>query len=83
MDQSTEWSEKRRRERARMGSEQIHNDLYHMFSQENRWTLFGKYYGTPIGNLPKSYLEWVIKNLSGKHKEFAEKEFYRRKSTNT
>ena len=83
MDYDIERSEKRRRERARMGSEQVHNDLYYKYKQENRWTMFGKYYGTPISDLPKSYLEWVIKNLNGKYKEFAEKEFYRRKSTNT
>jgi hypothetical protein len=76
-----EKSEKRRRERARMGSEQVHNDLYHMFKQTDRWTLFGKHYGTPINELSLSYLEWVMGNLQGKHKEIAEKEFYRRKNS--
>jgi hypothetical protein len=78
-----ERQEKRRRERARMGSEQVHNDLYHKFNQENRWSLFGKHYGTPIDQLPQSYLEWLAKNISGKYKEYAEKELFRRKSSNT
>ena len=81
MESDFERSERYRRAKARMGSDQVHNDLYHKFNQENRWTLFGKYYGTPISQLPKSYLEWVMKNLNGKYKEFAEKEFYSRKST--
>jgi hypothetical protein len=74
-------SEQKRREKARIGSEQIHNDLYHKYNQENRWTLFGKHYGTEIDKLPQSYLTWIIENRQGKYKELAEKEFYRRKNT--
>jgi hypothetical protein len=74
-------SEQKRREKARIGSEQIHNDLYHSYKKENRWTLFGKYYGTEIDKLPQSYLTWIIENRQDKYKELAEKEFYRRKNT--
>jgi hypothetical protein len=75
--------EQKRRAKARMGSDQVHQDLYYKFKQENRWTMFGKYYGTPIDQLPQSYLVWVTENLNGKYKEFAEKELFRRKSSNT
>ena len=78
-DYDLERSEKSRRARARMGSETVHNDLYHNFNRENRWTLFGKYYGTPIDQLPQSYLGWITENITGKYKEFAEKELHRRK----
>jgi len=82
-DPTYEKHEKIRRAKDRMGSQQVHNDLYHKFKQENRWTMFGKYYGTSIDQLPQSYLLWVINNINGKYKEFADKELYRRKSTNT
>jgi hypothetical protein len=82
-DKELKRRELRQRAKDRMGSSQVHNDLYHQFKQENRWTMFGKHYGTPLEQLPQSYLIWVINNLNGKYKEFAEKEFYRRKSTNT
>jgi type II secretory pathway predicted ATPase ExeA len=80
-DIDLERNEKNRRAKLRIGSYQIHNDLYHQYTLENRWTLFGKYYGTPINQLPESYLNWLIKNISGKYKEFAEKELYRRKKS--
>ena len=79
-DDKIKFSEQRRRALARIGSDQVHNDLYHNFNQENRWTLFGKYYGTKIDELPQSYLTWIIENRQDKYKEFAEKEFYRRKN---
>ena len=82
-DKDLERQHMRRKAKDRIGSDQVHNDLYHKFTQENRWTLFGKHYGIPLEQLPQSYLIWVINNLNGKYKEFAEKEFYRRKSSNT
>jgi hypothetical protein len=75
--------EQYRRAKLRIGSDKVHNDLYHQYTFENRWTLFGKYYGTPIDQLPETYLNWLIKNISGKYKEYAEKELYRRKQSNT
>ena len=75
-----ERDEQRRRAKARIGSEKVHTDLYHMYKAENKWTLFGKHYGTPIDKLPQSYLIWIIENIQGKHKELAEKEVFRRKS---
>jgi uncharacterized protein (DUF3820 family) len=51
-----------------------------MYKTENKWTLFGKHYGTPIDKLPQSYLIWIIENIQGKHKELAEKEIFRRKT---
>ncbi len=80
-DDKVKFNEQKRRAKARIGSEQVHNDLYHKFNQENRWTLFGKYYGTEIEKLPQSYLLWITENRQGKYKELAEKEIFRRKNT--
>lgn len=79
-DDKIKFYEQKRRAMARVGSEQVHNDLYHKYTQENRWTLFGKYYGTLINELPQSYLSWIIENRQGKFKELAEKELFRRKN---
>jgi len=80
-DDKIKFSEQKRRALARIGSEQVHNDLHHHYNRETRWGLFGKYYGTEIDKLPQSYLIWIMENRKDKYKELAEKEFYRRKNT--
>ena len=49
-----------------------------MFVSAGIWSLKGKHYGKSIESLPLSYLDWVIDNITGIHRELAEKELYRR-----
>ena len=48
------------------------------FIKSDVWALKGKYYGQSVHQLPLSYLGWVLDNITGIHKEIAEKEIYRR-----
>jgi hypothetical protein len=54
-----------------------------MFVESGIWSLKGKHYGKSIKSLSVDYLGWVIDNITGIHRELAEKELYRRYNSNT
>jgi hypothetical protein len=58
--------------------ENSHKQDYYIFLESGLWALKGKHYGKSVKSLPLSYLDWVIDNVSGIHKDIAEIELRRR-----
>lgn len=54
------------------------NADYYMFLASELWAIKGKHYGHPIKALPLWYLDWAIDNITGIHRDIAEKELRRR-----
>lgn len=76
------WERVKREKDIQDAREATYNDPqrknFGMFLDSGIWALKGKYYGQSVKTLPLSYLGWVIDNVTGIHKDIAEKEIYRR-----